>query len=1069
MVILVLVRWGDAADVRLRLEVGAAPRLLLAGVPAPVPFRLLAAGAELGCDAQEGCLVVEAILSNCHRCGKGVKVKQDVSRQQDCGVTKQTLAEGTGQTPAPGASVSAHYTGRLEDGTKFDSSRDRGEPFTFTLGRGEVIPCWDQGFATMRTGEHAVLSCAAAYAYGDHGTGPIPGGATLIFDVELLSWEGGQVNTGSNQVAVSESTQDDQCVLGSQTVAVTTLTDVEHEVMIMVEQTGVFDVHLQVRRTGNSTVLVSKGFHGVRVIPALLCMTPALVIVLMAVYTKNVVLALMSGLSVGGTLLTGYNPILGFMRAGDTFLYDAVQDADMGLLLFTWFMSGLVGLLSRSGGAAGLGQVFALYATTKVRAQLLTAAAGVMVFFDDYSSILIVGPTMRPMTDACGISRPKLAFLVDTMAAPVASISLVSTWIGFKLSIVQQQLEAMGVREDGLSVLVRATAYSFYPIFAIFFAFVIAATGRDFGPMLQAEREARIQACKRRQRADDTSSGTSVSISTLQSKPAFESPVPVSPDSVPSRSDTARTGDFGGREDGGRTVEVGCDGDDAGKQEKHGRLSDAASNTRTIGQDAADDAAKAAGEECGQDVQDETDALAIAVDPQMLHDRSKPMRAVNAVAPVGVMLLGMVGGIIASGASRYAESHMDGAAAPPPSLVDILSNAETTKVLIWASLTANLVAMALALGQRLLTIEECMEAWIAGMRSVTLGLMTLLFAWGVGNMSQVLHVGPFMAGAVGSALPASLLPTVVTMIAALVSVASGSSWGAMVLLFPTVLPLALVSSDDDSKSRERASQVLVGTIGGVISGSMFGDHVSPISDTTVLTSICTACPIVSLIHCQAWYCILVLAVSILAALLTAVVPESVALLAYPLGFVLLYASLLFLSPPPDAGEEEWGVSSEGGEMSEVRVEDNAGRGGRGGMAKALGRGRAARGTCARGGSTQRWGGRWWAQDGAEERSGLVHFDGGDEESAGDEESVTRSLDVDRARNATGVGAALGNSEPNYLQGAGANSADAVSGAFRQSTRGGPEVNVPKSSACAVAASKEAREETSGLEMAPLGT
>ena len=72
--------------------------------------------------------------------------------------------------------------------------------------------------------------------------------------------------------------------------------------------------------------------------PAFLCLLPAVVIVLMAVGTKNVVLALMGGLIVGGTLLEGYNPVLGFMRAGDTFLYGALQKADQGLLLFTWFI-----------------------------------------------------------------------------------------------------------------------------------------------------------------------------------------------------------------------------------------------------------------------------------------------------------------------------------------------------------------------------------------------------------------------------------------------------------------------------------------------------------------------------------------------------------------------------------------------------------------------------------------------------------------------------------------------------------------------------------------------------------
>jgi len=92
--------------------------------------------------------------------------------------------------PPTGSNVKAHYTGTLEDGTKFDSSRDRGAPFTFQIGQGAVIKGWDEGFASMRVGERAVLKIRSDYGYGDSGSPPkIPGGATLLFDVELLGFE----------------------------------------------------------------------------------------------------------------------------------------------------------------------------------------------------------------------------------------------------------------------------------------------------------------------------------------------------------------------------------------------------------------------------------------------------------------------------------------------------------------------------------------------------------------------------------------------------------------------------------------------------------------------------------------------------------------------------------------------------------------------------------------------------------------------------------------------------------------------------------------------------------------
>ena len=593
----------------------------------------------------------------------------------------------------------------------------------------------------------------------------------------------------------------------------------------------------------------------------------------------------------------------------------------------------------------------------------------------------------------------------------------------------------MGIKEDGLSVLMRATSYSFYPIFAICFALMIAGTGRDFGPMRVAELAARERCRKRLRDASSapaslaTAAGSSVSRTCADQRPlhslspthaqphanpaphanaltssqfhpdprtqqltpiSSSSPTPSSTDPLAQdrqwevdscHNHSAQSGLA--QEDSGRVARAG-EGGGSGKQHslvppfrvyskdlaacELGEGEAGEGEGRAVGRDERN--SELAMEEEGGGMA-EGGEMAAVLDPHMQHDPAKPMRCINAAVPVGVMVVSMVGGIIASGVSQYYDEHPAGLSVPAPSLVEILSHAQTTKVLIWASLTANLAAVVLALGQGLLTIEQCMEAWIAGMRSVTVGLLTLLFAWGVGNMSQVLHVGPFVAGAVGTALPGWLLPTVVTIIAALVSVASGSSWGAMVLLFPTVLPLALVS--DDSDARERASKVLVATIGGVISGSMFGDHVSPISDTTVLTSICTACPIVSLVECQASYCVLVLLVSVLASLFTAGVSESVCLLAYPIGVAGLYGALLLLSKPTsDLRRGGWdGCSESEGQLagSEDGGAVRRGKEGRG----ARGRGKYLKG---RGGYSR--------GESAGERDGLVHFpDGvGQEDSMG---------------------------------------------------------------------------------------
>ncbi len=117
---------------------------------------------------------------------------QEKNVTPDGGTIKKVIRKGDDpfNRPEKGDKVSVHYVGTLLDGTKFDSSRDRGDPFTFELGKGSVIRGWDEGVKTMAKGELAVLTCKPEYAYGAHGSPPtIPANATLQFEVELLRWQ----------------------------------------------------------------------------------------------------------------------------------------------------------------------------------------------------------------------------------------------------------------------------------------------------------------------------------------------------------------------------------------------------------------------------------------------------------------------------------------------------------------------------------------------------------------------------------------------------------------------------------------------------------------------------------------------------------------------------------------------------------------------------------------------------------------------------------------------------------------------------------------------------------------
>ncbi|MEA5452286.1 FKBP-type peptidyl-prolyl cis-trans isomerase [Leptolyngbya sp. CCNP1308] len=168
--------------------------LLLAQFTSPQP-EAMASNLETAQIAEEAVALAEPVTQVAQAAADLVPADEDASTMMpeetlvttDSGLQYVDVVEGTGAMPQPGQRVTVHYTGTLEDGTKFDSSRDRGRPFTFQIGVGQVIKGWDEGVGTMRVGGQRKLVIPSELGYGSRGAGGvIPPNATLLFDVELL-------------------------------------------------------------------------------------------------------------------------------------------------------------------------------------------------------------------------------------------------------------------------------------------------------------------------------------------------------------------------------------------------------------------------------------------------------------------------------------------------------------------------------------------------------------------------------------------------------------------------------------------------------------------------------------------------------------------------------------------------------------------------------------------------------------------------------------------------------------------------------------------------------------------
>jgi len=509
---------------------------------------------------------------------------------------------------------------------------------------------------------------------------------------------------------------------------------------------------LRLEGTGARTLAISTPAGSVeartRVLPGWLSILPPILAIILALLFREVVISLLAGVWLGCLFLYDWNPLAAILRVLDKYVIAAVVDEGHAtILVFSLLLGGVVGIISRNGGTHGVVDAISRYAVGPVRAQLAAYVLGLIVFFDDYSNTLIVGPTMRPVTDRLGVSREKLSYIVDSTAAPVASLAIVSSWIGFEVGLIGDAVEALNLDFEPYVLFLESIPFRFYPILALVFVFLVIVLDRDFGPMLKAEIRAR-----------------------REGKPIRDGARPAS--------------DF---------------------------------------------------------------------DADVLNPKEgKPKRWYNAIVPIAVLVVVTLVGLWWTGRQALVD---EGQAAF--TLREVIANADSYASILWAAFAACVVALVMTVAQGILSLGEALEAWAAGLKAMLLALVILTLAWAIGAVTVDLHTASYVVHLLTGQVDPRWLPVLVFLICAFISFATGTSWGTMAIMMPIVVPLAVALSTAEGMSPDGVHLILVGAISSVLAGSVWGDHCSPISDTTILSSMASSSDHIDHVRTQLPYALLV--------------------------------------------------------------------------------------------------------------------------------------------------------------------------------------------------------------------
>lgn len=527
----------------------------------------------------------------------------------------------------------------------------------------------------------------------------------------------------------------------------------------------------------------------IRYIPLWLSIMPPLIAIILALIFKEVIVSLFTGIWLGAFIAGGlridgfFQIVFSFFQVLQKYMIEALSDTGhLSVILFSLLIGGMVALISKNGGMAGIVAKLSYWAKDRVSSQIVTWILGIAIFFDDYANTLIVGNTVRSVTDKFKVSREKLAYIVDSTAAPVSAVALITTWIGAELGFIEsgiRLIDGFGDHATAYSLFLASLKYSFYPVLTLIFVFLLIRSKRDFGPMYKAE----------------------------------------------------------------------CRAIQTGQLVSNDQLKNDEENMENL------------------------EPLAKA--PKIWHHAGIPVLLVILMTIAGLIYTGFEGSFLALQENGRIVGHSwgdiwlhlpaitgDEQAGFVQKLGILVGKSDSYQALIWASFTGVFSAMLITIWNKVMTLKESMYWMTTGFKTMLPAIIILVLAWSLAIVTDELRTADFITLAIGGHVSPYFMPPLIFVLAALISFSTGSSWSTMAILYPIAMPTTWALCEMAGLSSGVSHELMLNVIATVLAASVLGDHCSPISDTTILSSLASDCNHIDHVKTQMPYALTVGAISL---------------------------------------------------------------------------------------------------------------------------------------------------------------------------------------------------------------